>query len=1009
MEIVIVTGGMTFGPKTLDYKSLGGSEQAGLLICKALGELGHNVTSFGNLPKEGEPDHVQSGAMVDKVRWVDLAQFQQFITNTECDLLVVQRDFRFLNCAHQAKKAVLWVHDLATHTWTTEGINQLGTNWDEVWTVSEFHRQQFAKVTGYPLTHIRATRNGIAEIETMDMGPRTKTLLYAARPERGLEHLVKEGGIMDRLKGSGYRLKVCMYANFPDHMKGYYDWLFGIIEARDDCEHMGSLTQKQLRQEMRNASLYVYCTDFEETSCLIVREAAEQQLPVIASHAGALPETIGKAGRLIRGPAKVGVTDEANIETYNKFVSAIKDLTVHPKKYEKIQKAQRSRRDLYWGGVAKQWDKWASAPIKTTLFSRAWSLVQDSDVIPAIALLEKAWNKDGLDFASAKLYRELKDFYPFLSFNGEEPAVTLKSHYDNYYKNLERPKTNLVFYDVRNQGRWKALAENLKGLAAGSKVLDYACGEGSQLICLAMQFPHLDFYGIDISEDEVECCIRNAKEQGYEVGKSNIKAIYHGTSKDFPDALKQITFDAAMANEVLEHVLEPWTLSDEIEALVKPGGRFLLTVPQGAWELEGCRVMGWRQFTWRAHCWHIDKGALHRMYGQKKNIMMARVPTTLYGDGRACGNVVMSYEVDHKPVRKINALKKAQKSNPRQTIGAAIICMNDEDTILRMLNSIGDQVQVIQFAQGPSSDHTREIVDVWLKEHPWIYPRWVDAEGNAGGNVPKIGPPTDDTPGFGFEDARNASVAGLDEITDWTLWIDTDEYVSGNLLRYAKRHAFDSMAIHQHHFACDPRGEKPQIDRPARMFRNGIGFVCLGKVHEHFEKGANNGPGFCHLIQDADIGHTGYVNEGTRRSRFERNFPLLEWDIKANPERRLGKFLWLRDIVHRMRYYQERGDGETSTNLAQEGIDWYEKHREDMDSFGNGTGQSFTYYGECLALMGRGLGFEVLIKMTDPTNPKAGSRNASFQGVSDDPKAVSAVLEKMIKGEIEKRGSKYWR
>ena len=1005
MEIVIVTGGMTFGPKTLECKSLGGSEQAGLLMCKALGALGHNVTSFGNLPKEGEPDHVKSGTLEDRVRWVDIASFSDFITHSECDLLVVQRDFRFLNIPHQAKKAVLWVHDLATHTWTAEGIQQLGTNWDEIWCVSEFHRQQFAKVTGYPLTHIRATRNGISEIETMEMGPRTKTLLYAARPERGLEHLVKEGGIMDRLKGSGYRLKVSMYANFPDHMQGYYNWLFGIIESRDDCEHMGSLTQAQLRQEMRNAWAYVYCTDFEETSCLLARECAEQQLPMIASDAGALRETIRNAGALIKGPAAMGVTEE-NAATYDKFVAKIKDLTAHPKKYQKIQKAQRLRRDLYWGGVADTWVKWASEPIKTTLFSRAFSLVEDSDIIPAIALIEKAIaDQKLLGFATAKLYKQLQDYYPFLSFQGAEPKGTLKSHYDNYYKNLERPKTNLEFYDVKHQSRYKALAENLKCLQPGSKVLDYACGEGSQTICLAREYPHLDFYAIDISEDEVECFARNAYEQtGVRVGErgTNLRAICLGTSEAWPDALKDIKFDMAMANEVLEHVPEPWALMDEIETMVKPGGRIVFTVPQGAWELTGCRTMGWKQHTWRAHCWHVDKPAVVRMFGKKKNVMIVRTPTTVYPDGRALGHLIASYEADQKLCRPLNPLKKAMAANPRQTMAAAIICMNDEDTILRMLNSLNEQVQVVQFAQGPSTDHTREIVDVWLKEHPWIYANWID--------VPAIEPPDGKgKKGFGFEDARNASVAGLDDITDWTLWIDTDEYLSGNLIRYAQRHAFDSLAIHQHHFSCDPRGAVPQIDRPARMFRNGIGFKCYGKVHEHFEKGENNGPGFCHLVTTVDIGHTGYVNEMVRRERFGRNFPLLKWDMEVNPDRRLGKFLWLRDIVHRMRYHVEQGQGEIATNLAKEGIEWYKSNREEMDSFGNGTGQSFTYYGECLQQLGRGLSFEVHIKMADPSKPEAGTRTAQFGGIADDPKAVTVVLEKMIQAEIEKRNSKYWR
>jgi hypothetical protein len=309
---------------------------------------------------------------------------------------------------------------------------------------------------------------------------------------------------------------------------------------------------------------------------------------------------------------------------------------------------------------------------------------------------------------------------------------------------------------------------------------------------------------------------------------------------------------------------------------------------------------------------------------------------------------------------------------------------------------------VVQIALGPSDDQTKVVVEEWFRKHPWIYPNWID--------VPAItAPDKEGKMGYGFEDARNASAAGLDDVTDWTLWIDTDEYLSGNLIRYAKRHAFDALAIHQSHFSVEPRGAVPQIDRPARMFRNRIGFECYGKVHEHFEKGRNNGPGWCHLVQDVDIGHTGYVNEETRRERFKRNFPLLEWDMKANPDRRLGKFLWLRDIVHRMRYHTERQENETATILAKEGIEWYEKYRDEMDSFGNGTGQGFTYYGECIKHMGRGLGFEISIKMTDPQKPEAGVRSAGFGGVADDPKAVSVVLEKMIKGEIDKRNSKYWR
>jgi 2-polyprenyl-3-methyl-5-hydroxy-6-metoxy-1,4-benzoquinol methylase len=996
MEIAIVAGGMPFGPRTLETRSLGGSEQAALLVSLELGKIaGNQVTVFHNQPEKGSPDFVEPGAMFGNVRWAPIEQYSDFIQNTEVDLLVVQRDPRLLNLPHQARRAVLWAHDLATYTFTADAVSQLGTNWHEVWVVSEFHRKQFHEVTGYPLENIKATRNGCLPISTVDV-PRTRTLLYAARPERGLEHLIKPGGVMDQLKGQGFVLKVSMYENFPPQLHDYYSSLYAMCRDRPDVQHMGCLTQAQLRQEMAQAFAYVYCTDFEETSCIIVRECSEQGLPMVYSKAGALPESVAGCGVEIKGEAKLFQDNEA---TYKKFAAAIKDLSDNPDKWLRLSKKGKKRKDLYWDGVAKQWMRWCKKPVMdSTIFSRAWSLLQDSDVIPAIAWL---WHsKDQWTWADNLLYEDMKRAYPFVDFPDRRRLYGLKEHYDKYYKELERPKTDLAFHDVRNQGRWQGLNAEIKALPPGAKILDYACGEGSQLICLAAENPDKEFYGIDISEDEVECCIRNAQQAGLPIGESNIKAIFHGTNEDWPLALlEKGPFDAAMMNEVLEHVYEPWAISGNVEGLVRHGGRIILTVPNGPWEMYGCN-QHYTQYPWRAHIWHLDKGALRHMFQDKRMQRMSRIPNQHMRDTRTIGNTVFSYEADHEPIPALNPLQKAKDAWVRQTCAAAIICHEDEDTILRTLNSIEPDVQIMQFAQGPSNDHTRQVVTRWLSEHPWIKARWVD--------VPKIHAPTEDSDGFGFEDARNASVEGLDHITDWTLWIDTDEYLSGNLSRYCRPHAFDALAIHQHHFTCDPRGTPAQLDRPARLFRNRKGFVCYGKVHEHFEKGKNGGPGYCHLAQDIDIGHPGYVNETVRRSRFSRNFPLLEWDRKANPSRKLGIFLWFRDIVHRMRYYEENGRRDLAGMLAKEGVEFYAKHSDDMDAFGNGTAQAFAYYGECVRYLGGGLEFEIGIKMKE-TGENQPTQAMTFNGVANDPKALSRVLEKIVTPEIEKRNSKYWR
>lgn len=999
MEVVIVAPGMPFGPRTLEMRSLGGSEQAALLAALELGKIkGTHVTVFCNLPESGSPDAVASGALQGGVRWVSLDQYKDFIESTEVDLLIAQRDPQLLNYPHQARRAVLWAHDLATHSYTAEAVSQLGTNFHEVWCVSEFHRKQFHEITGYPLERIRATRNGCMKITTQPPAERSKVLLYAARPERGLEHLIKQGGIMDLLKGEGFTLKVCMYANYPAHMKSYYETLYRACQERDDTEHMGSLTQRELRQEMAEAFAYVYCTNFEETSCIIMRECAEQGLPVIYSPAGALVESVGFGGVPLEGEAKLF---QGNPSTYKIFADNIKQMYADPKTWGKFSKNGSKRKDLYWDGVVKQWLKWAETPVMdSTLFARAWSLVQDADVIPAIALLWEEHNS--WDWASRLLYEDLKSNYLFVDFPDRPKEYGLKEHYDRYYKELERPKTNLAFHDVRGQGRWQGLYAELKDLPRGTRVLDYACGEGSQLICLAKELPHLLFYGVDISEDEIECCRRNAEEQDLKVGESNLIGLHIGTTDDLQDIFHgdEPLFGAAMLNEVLEHVYEPWDIVQKVEDWVEPGGRVIMTVPNGPWEMMGCKASA-DQYKWRAHIWHLDKPALRTMFQDKKAQRMARVPASTMRDLRCLGNTVFSYAADHKGVTPLDPLQKALDANPRQALAASIICMNAEQTILRTLDSIRNDVDVIQFAHGASEDRTREIAGAWLADRPWIKARWIE--------TPKIhAPQSEDDAGFGFDDARNTSVEGLDKIVDWILWIDTDEYLSGNLSRYLTPHAFDSLAIHQHHFSCDPRGTVAQIDRPARLFRTRVGFVCVGKVHEHFEKGANNGPGYCHLSQDLDIGHSGYVNEEVRRGRFNRNFPLLTWDRDANPERQLGKFLWLRDIVHRMMYLSEQGQNNMAGALAQEGVEFYQENRDAMDSFGNGTAQAFTFYGECLRFLGRGLEFDIKISMKE-SSQEGPSRTTSFKGITDDSASLSAVLEKLVQPEIDKRKSKYWR
>jgi len=964
MEVVILAQGLPFGPTTIEHRSLGGSETAALMMARELRKRGHLVSIFCNLPPVGYPDHIENGAQDDLgVRWVSGDQYQGFISNTEVDLLVVSRNPDLFQCVHQAKKAVLWCHDLATYQGLLPRLMQSAWNFDEIWCVSEYHRQQIHKVTGYPLKNIRATRNGIVKFDSILQLPREeKTLLYSARPERGLENLVKEGGIMERLPE--YHLYVTMYENYPDHMMDYYRYLWSRCEALDNVTLLGPKTQLELRQLMRKCWAYCYPTAFEEVSCIIARECIEQKLPFIGTTIGALPETLNGCGHLFEC-TKEEVGTEKFCEEFAEFVKGA------GREIMSIEEACSLRNDLYWDDVAEQWEEW-SVPEKPTDYSAIHSLIQDSDIIAAKAVLDTI-PEDKRTPGIKWLENELKTKYEFVFGNKK-----MEDHYKDIYDFEESKQVpeRQSMKTLRGHARYNCIAQLAQNVLPGSTVIEYGCAEGPIILQLARDFPDRHFIGIDFVEANIDLCKKYAKEHDI-----NNVSFYTGSVDDWPAEVEEV--DAAIIAEVLEHTIKPWEIISKLESHVKIGGRMILTVPQGPWEWQGLKGPQW---PWRAHIWHINKWMLRKMFENKEECILNALQEGYHYDGRVCGHLVMGYKADGEPAVEIDPIEKARLSRYRQSMAACMIAMNDDATIIRALDSIGNFIEQLQIALGPSTDHTRERIEEWASEHPWVETRIID--------VPKI-----EAKKFGFDDARNESIKNIE--SDWILWIDCDEYLSGDKIRvFTRNHCFDSLAIQQHHFTCEPAGAPAQIDKPARLFRNRIGFEFFGKVHEHAELGFNGGPGFVLLVPGVDIGHTGYVNDATRMSRFGRNFPLLEWDQEVYPERKLGRFLWLRDIIHRMRLINQQGNVNEARRLAEEAINFFKEFGESFEAIGGGSNATLAYVSEAMQFLGRGWPMIVAVQLEEQT--------AQYQGVFESEEDAFKIAKRALKEQIEKRKSGYW-
>ena len=937
MEIVIACGAMPFGPATLESQSLGGSETAALMVAKELAKRKHNVKLFCNLPPNSRPDYWPGGKADDGVIYVPLNQYQGYAMTAQSDLTIICRDPRMAAMPAMTRKKVLWMHDIATKRGMQRAFDQMEWCIDEVWTVSEFHRNQVHEATGYPLDHIVALRNGIIPIETMPSPRLQKQLVYASRPERGLDNLIMPGGVMENLPD--YNLVVCMYDHFPEHMRGYYEQIFARMKAMPNVTFLGSKPQRELRQIIRDSAAYIYPTQFEETSCILARECIEQQTPFVTTDVGALKETLGDCGLFFEdwcGSTQTFFMEDPpkeNSPAWCKLFAEFFRDCMEADVIDRTQRAMAERADLYWDGVAEMIEAHADAK-DGTVFSRAWSLVQDGDVIAAREFLIDSFREDPPETwspALGNLWCEIESFYPFLKAPTDWGYKSMKDYYEWVYTHKEeRADSELVFRMDAQSPRLEAVANEIAKLPAGAHVLEYGCGPGHLLAPLAARFPQIEFHGIEISQAAVDVLNAGAAENKL----TNIRAIC-GDTEHWP-AFVTGQFDAAIISEVLEHVIEPWTIAFEVSQSVKVGGRMIITTPFGSWEQGTIRQPGkWAE---RAHIWHLDGPALMEMFGAQKNISLLAMPIGQDNFGRPIGNTLCAFDVGEVKIKQLDPLQKAMAHIPRQTTCACVIAMHDEDTIQRMLNSIEHSVQFVRIALGPSTDRTREVIRQWDIDHPWVGVQIVD--------VPKIEPFK-----FGFDDARNIST-GFDtdgEVFDfeWFLWLDCDEYLSGTFSQFLRNSSVTGYIIPQHHFTVEPRGAPPQVDRPARLLRTNAGYRAKGHIHEHFQ--LEEDVGRVWMLPNVDLGHVGYVNEQVRKSRFARNFAFLEWDHVQPPggkQRKLHHFLWFRDIVHRLRLAIQQRDLEGARKLAEEGVTYYNAHWEELLTFGQGLVMSLAYISE---------------------------------------------------------------
>lgn len=939
MTMVFIVPGMPFSGGSLTRHSLGGSETAALCMAREMAKFGHDVIVFSNCTEA----HTGGPGKYDGVNYRPIQQAENFITQCEHDVLIVERNSKAFMLNHRAKLAILWNHDLAVKPIRGQ-IHQIMWNVNYITGLSKFHIDQQVDVLQLPKEIMWQTRNGIIlddfKYDTSEKN--LKKFMYCSRPERGLENLVMPGGIMEELYkyDPELHLYVAGYDHTTKEMENYYRYLWGRIEELPNCTNLGSLPKHRLYKHYGDTVAYLYPSDFEEISCITAMECMRSKVILIGSEKAAVPETMDGCGVLIKPPVRTK-------EYMDKFISKVKQVvTDHGYRKMLQDKGFKKSKNMDWSCVAKEWqDKFYSFFEDQT--NNEKRLARHFDFYgDRIALLEHSKCKNCENDVLRDVKTKAEDFSSVVDIDNVNNINELLS------------TANVMKVEFARRVLDTVLAEGKKI----KTVVDYGCDYGQYAGALATVFKDINFIGVDISDEKIE----KAKKLGI---VPNTKFM---TLAEFEKA--NVKADAVLLFDVVDCIPKPWEFVDKVESLLDEDGLVIMSNRYGPWKKIGGD---------NGMLWHFEGSDIKDMFEKKKAYAINVGYTAKVATGEDIGWHFVVYKKSDAKTGKVDLERKLSIQNPRQTICLSMITKNSEGLLHRALKSVKDIVDDMVIVDTGSTDSTIEIAKKYTSK---VF----------SGSDPLV---------HGFETPRNETLKHID--TDWILWIDSDEelLMQKNLRKYLKENVFKGYAMRQHHFSAQPANcFKP--DMPVRIWRHGIGIQWYGVVHEHVETGMNESVLPSTLLGDIELAHDGYLTEEIRRSRFHRNFDLLCRDRKKYPNRRLGKFLMMRDKVHLMRYELEQNNMNLTPKAAEYAEEVINEFREDFLPMADHMQlDGLSYYSEALRLLNRGAEVTwniAVAKQNAMMNPK-GTLTSRFDTKED----YKTFIESQMDGMFEPHTGKY--
>jgi glycosyltransferase involved in cell wall biosynthesis len=299
MHIVLADNTLCYNGRTPYLHPLGGSQAAAVYFARGLVELGHRVTFFNNTL--GEPMFYDG---------VDYRHISQMTIDSrempDVDVVVSIRDPRvLLHWEGGGFKVVRMQDDLDQPMVQLFLLPRCRKVTDHIFTVSEWQKQRFCKVSSWPRSRATTVPNGFWQGNfSVDFPEKVgNRLVYCSTPFRGLARLLD---IFPAIKAEVPDAELHVFSDMSVYQwqeeddRESYGKIYDRMDGLGVVSH-GSVGQVELAKELEKCKVLSYVNTFAETSCIAQMEAQAAGCVAVATSLGALPETMGPHGILVPG------------------------------------------------------------------------------------------------------------------------------------------------------------------------------------------------------------------------------------------------------------------------------------------------------------------------------------------------------------------------------------------------------------------------------------------------------------------------------------------------------------------------------------------------------------------------------------------------------------------------------------------------------------------------------------------------------------------------------------